>query len=442
MRIPPPQPEPLSVEPREPDAPNDRSAPIPTSPPPFGAPITGAGLPEIQEFVVVNPPGQPLRNARLVAEALFQRAEDLVLRAYRGNIYRWTGQCWVLREDAWLTSVLYLFFENACYIGRSRSGKKRRFPFDPTKFKIGNVLGALTALLHLNGRIDPPIWLGDDPGPPPNELVPVANGLLHLPTRKLLEHTPRFFSLHAAPVAYDADAVVPSRWLEFLTELWGDDVEAIETFQEMFGYFLSGDTSQQKIFMLVGPKRSGKSTISRVLRALVGSPHVAGPTLDQLTRNFGMQSLIGKSLAIIADARLSGQRDTQIVVERLLSISGEDALDIDRKYRDPWTGRVPARLFIISNELPALIDPSGALASRFIILPLTRSFYGEEDTELTDKLIAELPGILNWALDGLDRLRARGRFIQPESGKERIQELEDLSSPVGVFVRERCVVAP
>jgi putative DNA primase/helicase len=66
----------------------------------------------------------------------------------------------------------------------------------------------------------------------------------------------------------------------------------------------------------------------------------------------------------LSDARLSTKADSKIVVERLLSVSGEDSLTIDRKYREPWTGRLPTRFVIMSNELPRLSDSSGALASR------------------------------------------------------------------------------
>src|SRR5262249_11766850 len=65
-----------------------------------------------------------------------------------------------------------------------------------------------------------------------------------------------------------------------------------------------------------------------------------------------------------------------------------------------------------------------------------------EDTKLIDRLLAELPGILLWAIAGWQRLRDRGHFVQPESSRKLIQDLEDLSSVVGTFVRERCVVGP
>jgi putative DNA primase/helicase len=129
-----------------------------------------------------------------------------------------------------------------------------------------------------------------------------------------------------------------------------------------------------------------------------------------------------------------------VVVERLLSISGEDAITIDRKNREAWTGTLPTRIVIATNELPRLSDASGALASRMIILNTPESFYGRENHDLTDHLMGELPGIFNWALDGLDRLRRTGRLSVPESGLALRAEMETLASPVKAFVNDWCVV--
>lgn len=99
--------------------------------------------------------------------------------------------------------------------------------------------------------------------------------------------------------------------------------------------------------------------------------------------------------------------------------------------------RLPTRFLIISNELPAFGDASGAIASRFILTTLTESFLGHEDIGLEDKLIAELPGILNWALGGLERI-SRQRFTVPKSSAKAVAALQDLVSPMSKFVRECC----
>src|SRR6516162_2758356 len=193
---------------------------------------------------------------------------------------------------------------------------------------------------------------------------------------------------------------------------------------------------------MVGPTLGGKVAIALVLGALLGRRNVCGPTLNSLGGDFGLQPLIGKPLAIISDARFVG-KNGNVVVERLLSISGEDTLTVNRKYRDQWTGKLPSRLHIISNELPRLGDASTAVVGRIVLLPLTRSWLGKEDHGLEQRLHAELPAILNWTLDGLERLVENGgRFTRLPSAEEAIIAMRDLASPVAAFVCEKCEINP
>ena len=89
-----------------------------------------------------------------------------------------------------------------------------------------------------------------------------------------------------------------------------------------------------------------------------------------------------------------------------------------------------------------LTDQSGALASRMIVLPLEKSFFGREDHGLTDRLLAGLPGILMWAVAGWSRLREQGRLTVPACSRDMAEEMEELSSPMRAFVAECCVVGP
>jgi putative DNA primase/helicase len=192
---------------------------------------------------------------------------------------------------------------------------------------------------------------------------------------------------------------------------------------------------------MVGPTRGGKGVIARILTKLIGRKNVAGPTLNQFGTEFGLAPLIGKSLAIVADARFGG-KDASAVVERLLSISGEDTLTINRKYREQWTGKLASRLHILSNELPKLNDASSAIVGRMVLIQLQRSWLGKEDRSLEPALAGELTGILNWALDGLQRLSATDTFTRLPVAEEAIVTMRDLASPVAAFVRERCVTGP
>jgi putative DNA primase/helicase len=389
----------------------------------------------------VETPAQPMPNARRFMDAEFGHGERQLLIHQGGMFYRWNGTCWPTVEDAELRARLYKWFETKAYLDVTKNGPERK-PFAPNRRKVGDLTAALEAISHVAISTPTPAWLdGHVSTVPADELIACSNGLVHWPTRRLLQHSPTFYVHHSIGFAYDPKAPSPARWLAFLSQLWHADSESIGTLQEWFGYLISGDTRLQKMLLVVGPKRAGKGTIARVLEAMLGKHNVAAPTLASFGTNFGLQPLIGKPVAVISDARLgSDSASNSIVTERLLSISGEDMQTADRKNREHWSGQLPTRIVVLTNELPRFSDSSGALASRFIVLLLTTSFYGRENPNLTADLIAELPGIFNWALDGLERLRERGRFMQPHTSQEAIVELEDLSSPVGAFVRERCTL--
>ena len=114
----------------------------------------------------------------------------------------------------------------------------------------------------------------------------------------------------------------------------------------------------------IGPKRSGKDTIRHTLQSLISPKAVCGPTLDSMGTNFGMSAFIGKQLAIVGDMRLGSKCDKDLLAENILKLSGRGLFTIDRKHKDHWTGPLPCKLLLISNEMPKIKDTSGALASR------------------------------------------------------------------------------
>jgi putative DNA primase/helicase len=382
--------------------------------------------------------GAPYEVAQQFINLNFQSGETPLLRYHRGAFYVWSGASYpeLLNDD--LKARLYRFLAD-CWV-RKPDGSAERL--DPTPTIVGAVTSALEAAAHLPAEIASPSWLEQVPDIDPGDIIACANGLLHLPEMTLLGHTPIYFNYNALEFGYDPSAPLPTEWLRFLDQLWPSDQQSIDTLHEIYGYCLTTWTSLQKIFLLIGPRRSGKGTIGRILRCLLGRHNISAPTLGSLPTEFGLQPLIGKLAAIIGDARLGARVDHQAVVERLLSISGEDIINVNRKNLTHWIGQLICRFLIISNEIPKLGDPSGALASRMIILRLTHSFLGREDHGLFDRLLPELSGIFNLALAGWRRLRDRGYFIQPSSSIEMAGQLEDLSSPISQFVRERCELGP
>jgi putative DNA primase/helicase len=367
----------------------------------------------------------PAAAAEKIIAERFIHDGRVVLRNWQGEFWRWIGSHYAqvpiadMRETVWR-------------VGAERS------PAPIKKRSVDDVVDALRALCNLSNDVPCPSWIAGGDGPPPGSLIPMQNGIFDLTARELRPASPTFFSTYSLPFAYDPTAHTPVRFLAFLAELWPDDEQSVALLQEWFGYAISPDTSQQKAMMFIGPKRGGKGTVGRVLTALLGRANVASPTLSSLGLPFGLQSLIGKQLALISDARVGHHADLSAIAENLLRISGEDLVSVPRKFLPDYTATLGVRFMLFSNEAPRLIDGSGALPSRFLVLSSTVSFYGREDHELTRKLLAELPGIFIWALAGLERLRARGHFMQPESSSEIVEELETLAAPMQSFLAEEC----
>jgi putative DNA primase/helicase len=335
------------------------------------------------------------------------------IRYWRNDWYRWNGVYYRHVNREAIEHDILTFLEARPTTRVSRSAIRGTLDF--------------LRILQFCGKETPSCWLDGRTDPCPKEVFFLKNGALHVPSMRLVRHDPAFFNLSSADYDFSKRARCPC-WHRFLNEVWPGDRRGAELLQEWFGYCLLPDTSLQKILNINGPSRSGKGTIARVLRALLGRESVACPSIRSLSGQFGLWALLNKSLAIIPDATLP--RPCPAVEELLKSISGEDAVDIHRKGMAPLTGvKLPTRIMILANEMPVFDDPSGALDRRLLTLRTVRSFYGQEDVLLTSKLLDELPGILNWALEGRARLYSRGHFEcnEPASySPESIQGLPDL----------------
>ena len=230
----------------------------------------------------------------------------------------------------------------------------------------------------------------------------------------------------------------PDEWLKFIGELWPGNESSQNLLQEWFGYLISAETRAQKALLVIGPTRSGKGTICAVIKALCGERTCVSTSLSSLTERFGLQNFLGKSIAIISDAEFrSYGKDVAVAVERLKAITGCDDVEVDRKNKQAWTGKLKTRFTVMANKTPKLADDSAALANRFLTLRLTESWLDREDFQLQDRLLIELPEILVWALEGLYRLDSNGwRFSQGDAGIA--EELELLGAPVKAFAQECC----
>ena len=342
---------------------------------------------------IIIAPGSPLTTAREFRDRIYGDERHPRLLRHRGTFFRWVVLEWIEIGEEELRAEIYEFLE-----GCHRFKEKDLVPVEPNIRLVSEVFAALKATTIIDDKIDPPAWLCEGRKESPREIVAFKNGLLHLPTRALIPPTPEFFCLGALDIDWNLNAPKPERWFAFLAQLWPDDQESINTLQKLFGYLLTDDTTLQIAVMIIGPTRSGKGTIGRVLGAVVGTRNTVSPSLSSLGSHFGRASLIGKRMALIGDAKVGRDTDPVAIAEHILGISGEDAVTIPRKNQADWTGQLHLKFVVLCTEVPRMTDDSAGIAYRFVILQLTTSFLGREDTHLAEKLLSELPGIAVWAV--------------------------------------------
>jgi putative DNA primase/helicase len=252
--------------------------------------------------LILPSPSMPMQVAReFVTRHCLHDAEALTIRYWCGCWWTWRTTHWAEAQPHAVRTLLYRFTEDAKY-WKVREGKLPELTsWSPDRRKIGDLLEALSSLVILPDDFEQPCWIdGRQTGP----IVATSNGLLDVASRKLHKHTPLYFGQVSVPFPYDPNAPEPTKWLDFLDALWPNEVDAIEVLGEWFGYVISGRLDLHKIMLMVGPTRGGKGVIARILGALIGKRNVCGPTLNSLGGEFGLAPLLGKSLAVISDARL------------------------------------------------------------------------------------------------------------------------------------------
>jgi P4 family phage/plasmid primase-like protien len=337
---------------------------------------------------------------------------------------------------------------------------KRSDKFDPAMDKgppkvrkvksslVRDVYDAMKGICTLGSGQKMHDWIEESESKHEGICVSTRNGILNItkaisddpyPREEILiPHTPDWFSTSKIDLDFDETSQCPE-WIKFLEDVFNGDDESIDVLQKWFGYLLTPDNSLQKILFVIGDTRSGKGTIIQIMNSILGESNVAMPKLVDFTKNFALQSLANKTVAIIADARLSRRVDETLITEALLSISGGDPQDIERKYKDTLSGyQMKVRFTIFSNLLPELSDLSSAFAARCIFLQMPNSYKGREDLGLLDRLKKELSGILNWAILGRHKLNSAKKIVQPRVGTKFLDEFIELTNPVLYFLNHYC----
>ncbi len=278
-----------------------------------------------------------------------------------------------------------------------------------------------------------------------HDLINLQNGVYNLDTGQLIDHKPEYYLTTQLPFAYDPNARI-SMWSLFLLTTFTQahsaefDQELIDLMQEAMGYSLTTSVAQHVIFLCYGEGANGKGVLFHVIEHLAGAAAVP-LDINQLRRErYQLADLAGKKVALCSEVSATRNLVEDALIKTLVS---GDTMRVRQIYREPFTLYPTTKLWWAMNELPPVADSSEGFWRRIRVLPFNRQF--DQDAQIKDlkeQLDLELPGIFNWAMIGLKRLRAQGKFTSPAQVRGVTDQYRKESNPVALFVEEMCIVNP
>ncbi len=291
-----------------------------------------------------------------------------------------------------------------------------------------SILASVTELTRIKVYVADERWDAD-----PDILV-CKNGALRISTGELGDHRPGHYATSAVPYEYDPDAAPPI-WRYFLENTVPD---AITFLQEFAGYALTTEMAHELAVWLFGPPGSGKSTFIAGLAAMLG--HRAGILgLADLERSrFTLADLPGKTLVVASEQPSSYLASTNT----LNAIISGEPIQVERKYHDPFTVIPKAKVCWAMNELPRVADANSGLFRRVKVVTFPELPEDQRDPQIKRHIEQEGAGILNWALEGLQRLKERGHFEVPAGVADATKQFREHNDVPALFVEDRCIKEP
>jgi putative DNA primase/helicase len=272
-------------------------------------------------------------------------------------------------------------------------------------------------------------------------LFNVLNGSIDLRTGRLRPHRRQDLLTALAPIEYDPAATCPT-WLAFLDRILGGDAQLIAFVQRALGYALTGDTSEQVLFLFYGPGANGKSTLVEAVRGVFGDYAQQADFVTFLSlRDDGrprndIARLVGARFVAAIEVE-SGKRLNESLVKQL---TGSDTITARYLYREFFEFVPQFKIFLAANHKPAIREMNTAMWRRVRLVPFTVTIPpNERDRTLPAKLRAEQRGILAWAVQGCLNWQQHG-LGEPEAVQKATGAYKEEMDTLGAFIRECCVI--
>ena len=260
----------------------------------------------------------------------------------------------------------------------------------------------------------------------------LRNGMLNLDDYSFKPHKKEYYSTCMLDVEYNKKAKC-DRWEDFLDQTI-QDYDTIGVMQEYTGYILTPDISYEKALLLYGPGGDGKSTFFHILQALIGETACSAVSLPGLEDQFYRATLHNKLLNVSSETE-----GFAFASNWFKAIVSGDLISAAFKNKDPFEFKPHLKMVFAFNRWPRVLDNTDGFFRRIIPITFKKQFKGKErDLRLKEKLLKELPGILNWALEGLQRLREQGDFLHSADINRTMIKYKYENNPVLGFVEDCC----
>ncbi len=273
-------------------------------------------------------------------------------------------------------------------------------------------------------------------------LASTKNGTLDLTDGSFRPAERGDYITHQLGTFYDPAAHCP-RWIQFQNEVFSKDAELVRWMQKVAGYSLTGDTSEQIMFLLYGYGKNGKTVYINTLQALIGTyagsaSFKAFDADKQSEQTNDIAALKGKRFVSVAESA-ADKKLNEPLIKRL---TGGDSITCRFLHKEFFEYTPQFKLFLASNHKPVITQSDFGIWRRVKLVPFTQNFTGREDRQLESKLKLELPGILNWALEGLKMWRAEGLDGIPTSVRKATEKYKSDSDTIGQWLELRTGIAP
>ncbi|MCS6305995.1 MAG: hypothetical protein H8K07_20370 [Nitrospira sp.] len=302
--------------------------------------------------------------------------------------------------------------------------------------------GRLQAMLEMakseHGIPVEPCDLDQDPW-----LLNVANGEIDLRSGELLPHNPAHMITKHVPIKYDTHAKCPT-WRAFLLQIMNSDEQLMDFLQRAVGYSLTGSVREQVLFLLHGDGANGKSTLMRILLALLGdySLQTMSETLLMSSRTGGVRNDLARLAGARLVAALESDAGRKLAVGVIKQLTGGDVMVARFLFAEYFEIHPTWKIWFSTNHRPTVNDDGDALWRRLRLIPFAvRIPDDKQDKELLSKLMAELPGILAWAVQGCLAWQREGLGC-PEVVRVATTEYRETENVFDDFLSECCVIGP